>query len=105
MVSIVKLFRDAKPAWWHHTLIFYEALVLAVATIAEILNGAIVYLRYFGFCGILATLADVSRAPSFALAFTEALESVIRHCRLGIGLTIGCIMTEAATLAKSAVAI
>ena len=57
-----------------------------------------------GSVSILATLADFSFAfaLSLAAAFAEILDS--RPNRLGIELYIGCIMTVAATVAESAIA-
>ena len=88
-------FKDTEPTWRHYTVFSNATFVIAVAATAEVVHIAIVVCVHIGLGSTLTTtLADF--AVTFAFAF--------RHKRLGIELDIGLIMTEAVTIAESALA-
>ena len=94
MVGILMSFRDTETTWQHYTVVSNATFVIAIAATAEAVDIAIVICEHIGLGSTLTTLADF--AATFAFAF--------RHKRLGIELDIGRIMTEAVTVAESALA-
>ena len=91
-------FKATETAWRHNAVASNATFVIAVqvAATAEAVDIAIVIRGHSGLGSTLqvTTLADF--AVTFAFAF--------RHKRLGIELDIGRIMTEAVTVAESALA-
>ena len=94
MLGILMSFKDTEPTWRHYTVVSNATFVITVAATAEVVAIAIVICEHIGLGSTLTTLADF--AVTFAFAF--------RHKRLGIELDIGRIMTEAVTVAESALA-
>ena len=87
-------FKDTETTWRHYTVVSNATFVIAIAATAEVVDIAVVICEHIGVGRTLTIFADF--AGTFAFAF--------RHKRLGIELDIGRIMTEAVTVAESALA-